>query len=366
MAPMWTVHGDGKTIRPDTVVSPDERLSWPRTIGIGAQHVVAMFGATFLVPLLTHFPPSTTLLFSGVGTIGFLLITRNRLPSYLGSSFAFIAPITAAMAGHGMGGALFGILAVGILLAIVGGIVILTGTGWIDALMPPIVAGAIVALIGFNLAPTAVTNFSTSPLVAVITLAAIILCTVLFRGMLGRMSIFVGVVIGFPLGATLSASKRDEAARVVKLGAHDVDMVLNIGLLKSATPADYEATKQDIRGVVEIAHGAGSIVKVILETCLLSYEEKLRASELALSAGADFLKTSTGFSTGGATVDDIALLRSIAGSRAGVKASGGIRSLADATAMLKAGASRIGASASVRIVTELAGQPQEETAASGY
>ena len=197
MATLWTLHGDGKTIRPDTVVAPDERLSWPRTIGIGAQHVVAMFGATFLVPLLTHFPPSTTLLFSGIGTIGFLLITRNRLPSYLGSSFAFIAPITAATAGHGMGGALFGILAVGILLAIVGGIVVLTGTGWIDALMPPVVAGAIVALIGFNLAPTAVSNFSTSPPVAIVTLAAIILCTVLFRGMLGRMSIFVGVVIGY-------------------------------------------------------------------------------------------------------------------------------------------------------------------------
>ncbi len=165
----------------------------------------------------------------------------------------------------------------------------------------------------------------------------------------------VGVVIGFPLGATLSASKRDETARVLKHGAHDVDMVLNIGLLKSATPADYEAVKQDIRGVVELAHGAGAIVKVILETCLLTFEEKLRASEIALSAGADFLKTSTGFSTGGATVDDIGLLRGVAGSRAGVKASGGIRSLIDASAMLHAGASRIGASASVKIVNELAG-----------
>ncbi|HMF53358.1 MAG TPA: deoxyribose-phosphate aldolase [Edaphobacter sp.] len=165
----------------------------------------------------------------------------------------------------------------------------------------------------------------------------------------------VGVVIGFPLGATLSASKRDETARVLKHGAHDVDMVLNIGLLKSATLADYEAVKQDIRGVVELAHGGGAIVKVILETCLLTFEEKLRASELALSAGADFLKTSTGFSTGGATIDDIGLLRGVAGSRAGVKASGGIRSLADASAMLHAGASRIGASASVKIVGELGG-----------
>ena len=165
----------------------------------------------------------------------------------------------------------------------------------------------------------------------------------------------VGVVIGFPLGATLSSSKRDETVRVLKHGAHDVDMVLNIGLLKSGTKDDYDHIKQDIRGVVELAHGSGAIVKVILETCLLTFEEKLRASELALAAGADFIKTSTGFSTGGATVDDIALMREVAGSRAGVKASGGIRSLADATAMLEAGASRIGASASVRILSELAG-----------
>ena len=177
----------------------------------------------------------------------------------------------------------------------------------------------------------------------------------------------VGVVIGFPLGATLSASKRDETTRVLKLGAHDVDMVLNVGLLKSGQSSDYEAVRQDIRGVVELAHAQGAIVKVILETCLLSFEEKLRAAEIALSAGADFLKTSTGFSTGGATTDDITLLRGVAGSRAGVKASGGIRSLADAAAMLRAGASRIGASASVKIVAELAGQAAEQPAStSGY
>jgi len=176
----------------------------------------------------------------------------------------------------------------------------------------------------------------------------------------------VGVVIGFPLGATLSSSKRDETVRVLKLGAHDVDMVLNVGLLKSGTKEDFEAVRQDIRGVVELAHGSGAIVKVILETCLLSFEEKLRAADLALAAGADFLKTSTGFSTGGATTDDIALLRGAAGNRAGVKASGGIRSLADAKAMLEAGATRIGASASVKIVAELAGHAGEASPHSGY
>jgi deoxyribose-phosphate aldolase len=176
----------------------------------------------------------------------------------------------------------------------------------------------------------------------------------------------VGVVIGFPLGATLSSSKRDETVRVLKLGAHDVDMVLNIGLLKSGALEDFESIRQDIRGVVELAHANGAIVKVILETCLLSFEEKLRAAELALAAGADFLKTSTGFSSGGATTDDIVLLRGAAGIHAGVKASGGIRSLADASAMLRAGASRIGASASVKIVAELAGQAPATTTGSGY
>ncbi|HEY0249750.1 MAG TPA: solute carrier family 23 protein [Gryllotalpicola sp.] len=198
----WKTHGDGRTIAPDAIVAPDERLSWPRTIGIGAQHVVAMFGATFLVPLITHFPPATTLLFSGIGTLLFLTITGNRLPSYLGSSFAFLAPIAAAMGAKydrsdHLPSALFGIVAVGVLLALVGLVVIVTGTAWIDALMPPIVAGAIVALIGFNLAPTAGSNFSQAPLTAGITLAAIVLIAVLFRGLIGRLSIFLGVVVGW-------------------------------------------------------------------------------------------------------------------------------------------------------------------------
>ena len=203
MALPWTLHGDGKTVGVGDVVGPGERLNWPLTIGIGAQHVVAMFGATFLVPLLTGFPPSTTLFFSGVGTLLFLILTKNKLPSYLGSSFAFIAPITAAVATAGMGSALFGILAVGVLLAVIGVVVQVTGTGWIDALMPPVVSGAIVALIGFNLAPVAKANFAVAPLTAVITLAAVILSTVLFRGILGRLSIVIGVAVGY-LAAVLS------------------------------------------------------------------------------------------------------------------------------------------------------------------
>ena len=179
------------------VISPDERLTWPRTVGIGLQHVVAMFGATFLVPVLTGFPPSTTLLFSGVGTLLFLVITRNRLPSYLGSSFAIIAPVLAATAAEGTGAALGGIVVVGVLLIIIGVVVHFAGTHWIEALMPPVVTGTIVALIGLNLAPTAKTNYEKDAITATLVLVLLILCLVLFRGLLGRLAIVASVVLGY-------------------------------------------------------------------------------------------------------------------------------------------------------------------------
>ncbi|MGP4057071.1 uracil-xanthine permease family protein [Mycobacterium sp. 4D054] len=188
---------------PDFVVAPGERLSWPRTVGLGAQHVVAMFGATFLVPVLTGFPPATTLLFSGVGTILFLLITGNRLPSYLGSSFSVIAPVTAAVASEGTGSALGGIVAVGLLLVLVGGVVHVVGTRWLDIALPPIVTGAIVALIGFNLAPAAKTNFEQGPLLGLVTLVLLVAALAFFRGMIGRLAIFVAVAAGYVLALLL-------------------------------------------------------------------------------------------------------------------------------------------------------------------
>lgn len=196
----WVRHGDGKTVAADAVVLPEERLSWPKTIGFGAQHVVAMFGATFLVPLITGFPPTATLFFSGVGTLLFLMLTGNRLPSYLGSSFAFIAPILAASADGDLGRASFGILAIGVLMALVGLIVQRWGVGWINALMPPVVMGAIVALIGFNLAPVVKNNWNAtenSGWVALITIVAVLLITVLFHGLIGRLSIVLGMVVGY-------------------------------------------------------------------------------------------------------------------------------------------------------------------------
>ncbi|MBO3151657.1 nitrate reductase, partial [Dermatophilus congolensis] len=198
----WKLHSDGRTITPGAVVAPEERLSWPFTISIGAQHVVAMFGATFLVPRLTGFPPSTTLFFSAIGTLLFLAITGGRLPSYLGSSFALIAPITAATASHGAGSALGGVIAVGALLALIGAIVHVAGARWIDTIMPPTVTGAIVALIGFNLAPAAWNNVKEAPITATVTILAIILTTVLFKGLIGRLSILIGVLIGYATALT--------------------------------------------------------------------------------------------------------------------------------------------------------------------
>ncbi len=168
--------------------------------------------------------------------------------------------------------------------------------------------------------------------------------------LLAGTGISVGVVIGFPLGASLPSTLRQEALALTKLGARDVDMVMSVGLLKSG---DFKAVARTIRGVAEVTHERQAVLKVILETCLLTMEEKLRAAEIVLESGADFMKTSTGFSSGGATVADVGLLRGVAGGQCGVKASGGIRTLAEARAMLEAGASRIGASASVKMVREL-------------
>ena len=169
-------------------------------------------------------------------------------------------------------------------------------------------------------------------------------------GVLSGTGIPVGAAIGFPLGGSLVSTLRQEAAAVTRLGAGEVDMVIPIGQLKSG---NHHAVHHTIHAVAVVAHHHGALLKVILETALLTVEEKLRSAEIAIQAGADFLKTSTGFSTGGATPADVALLRGVAGARSGVKAAGGIRTLADVRALLEAGDNRIGASASVAIVREL-------------
>ena len=163
----------------------------------------------------------------------------------------------------------------------------------------------------------------------------------------------VCAVVGFPLGAGLTAAKVAEAEAALRSGAQEIDMVLNIGALKDGEDAVVEA---DIHAVVQVCHPALALVKVILETALLTDAEKKRACLLAKAAGADFVKTSTGFGPAGATEHDVALMRQTVGPKMGVKASGGIRTREDADKMIRAGATRIGASASVKIVQATSGE----------
>jgi deoxyribose-phosphate aldolase len=174
------------------------------------------------------------------------------------------------------------------------------------------------------------------------------LCAQLLKGS----GVDVCTVVGFPLGATTQTVKVQETRDVVALGATEVDMVINIGALKSK---NYEAVLDEITAVTEAAHQGGAIVKVIIEAALLTDEEKTIACQLSQAAGAEFVKTSTGFGPGGATVDDVALMRQTVGPDMGVKAAGGVRTLQDAQNMIAAGATRIGASAGVAIVQEANG-----------
>jgi deoxyribose-phosphate aldolase len=166
-------------------------------------------------------------------------------------------------------------------------------------------------------------------------------------GELSGSSVKTCAVVGFPLGAAATAAKVAETLEAVAQGATEVDMVINVGALKSG---EDDVVEIDIAAVVDASHEGGAIVKVIIETALLSHDEKVRACQLAVRAGADFVKTSTGFSKTGATVEDIALMRATVGPNIGVKASGGVRTLEDLKAMVAAGASRVGASASVKII----------------
>jgi uracil-xanthine permease len=197
--PRWTEKTQG-------VIAPDERLPWGSTFALGVQHVVAMFGATVLAPLLMGFNPNVAILMSGIGTLIFFLIVGGRVPSYLGSSFAFIGVVIAATgyAGSGpnpnIGVALGGIIACGLLYTLIGFVVMATGTGWIERFMPPVVTGAVVAVIGLNLAPIAIksvgaTNFDAW--MAVITILCVGGVAVYARGLMQKLLILVGLILAY-------------------------------------------------------------------------------------------------------------------------------------------------------------------------
>ncbi len=202
MALGWKLVYDGKTPPPGEAVAPDERLSWGRTVGLGAQHVVAMFGATFVFPLIMGLNPQLAILMSGIGTIIFLLIVQGRVPSYLGTSAAFVGGVAAIRAQPGGDSAHVtgAILVAGVVLAIVGVIIHFLGSRVLHAVLPPVVTGAVVMLIGFNLAPVvAQIYWPQDQWVALATMIFVILFAVGVRGFLGRIAIFLGLIFGYLL-----------------------------------------------------------------------------------------------------------------------------------------------------------------------
>jgi xanthine/uracil permease len=196
----WKLYKDGRTPPPGAVVRPDERLSWPRTVGLGAQHVVAMFGATFVFPVIMGLNPNLSILMSGVATILFLLITSGKVPSYLGTSASFVAGVAAIEAHKGANAAdvTGAILVAGLVLAAVGVFVHFAGAGLVQRVLPPAVTGAVVMLIGFSLAPVvAGTYWPQDQYVALLTMVFVIIVAVVVRGFLGRIAILMGLIFGY-------------------------------------------------------------------------------------------------------------------------------------------------------------------------
>ncbi|TKJ27429.1 solute carrier family 23 protein [Blastococcus sp. CCUG 61487] len=220
MAFGWKLYGDGKTLPLGEAVAPDERLSWPRTVGIGAQHVVAMFGATFVFPLLMGLDPNLAIMMSGVATILFLLIVQGKVPSYLGSSASFVGGVVAVRAAGGSDADVLGALLVsGVVLALVGVLIHVAGVRAINKVLPPAVTGAVVMLIGFNLAPVATgTYWPQDQWVALATMTFVIVASLLLRGFLARISILLGLVFGYLLSVFLDWTAGP-------LGATDADRV---------------------------------------------------------------------------------------------------------------------------------------------
>ena len=198
---MWKVVFDGKTPPPGAAVAPDERLSWARTVGFGAQHVVAMFGATFVFPIIMGLNPQLAIMMSGIATIAFLLIVQGKVPSYLGTSASFVGGTLAIYAQEGTPADVTGaILIAGLLLALVGVLIHVLGPGVLHAVLPPVVTGAVVMLIGFNLAPVVANIYwPQDQWVALLVMAFVILVAVGVRGFLGRIAIFLGLLFGYAL-----------------------------------------------------------------------------------------------------------------------------------------------------------------------
>jgi uracil-xanthine permease len=226
MALGWKVHGDGRSPAPGEVVRPDERLSWPRTVGLGAQHVIAMFGATFVFPIVMGLDPNLAVMMSGVATILFLLVVQGKVPSYLGTSASFVGAVIAIRAGGGTSATVTGaILVAGLVLAVAGLVIHFLGVGIIHKVFPPVVTGAVVMLIGFGLAfVVADTYWPQDHWVALATMCFVFVVMVLFRGFIGRIAILLGLVFGFALSWVLDKTAGEITSFIAatgKVGPHD-------------------------------------------------------------------------------------------------------------------------------------------------
>ena len=208
----WKLKGDGRTLGPDEVVAPDERLSWGRTVGLGAQHVVAMFGATFVFPLVMGLNPQLAIMMSGIATIVFLLIVQGKVPSYLGTSAAFVGGVVAIRAKGGDSADVTGaILVAGVVLALVGVAIHFLGSAVLHKVLPPVVTGAVVMLIGFNLAPVvAGIYWPQDQWVALATMVFTIVFAVAFRGFVWRIAVFLALIFGTVLSWLLDTDGRPD------------------------------------------------------------------------------------------------------------------------------------------------------------
>jgi uracil-xanthine permease len=224
----WKVVHGGKTPPPGEVVRPDERLSWPRTTGVGIQHVLAMFGATFVLPPIMGIPGNTAVFFSGIGTLIFLIFVRNRIPSYLGTSAAFIGPAFAIYGSGGdLGNVLFGVLTAGVVFFVVGALVNAGGSHIIGAILPPVLTGTVVMLIGLNLAGPVAYNayWKNDQWLSLVTLAITILLLVFLRGFLRRIAILLAVVAGWVMAAVMDALNLGHAQISTADGVAEVDRI---------------------------------------------------------------------------------------------------------------------------------------------
>ncbi|WP_405568403.1 nitrate reductase [Streptomyces sp. NBC_01167] len=300
----WTLHGDGRTPAPGAVVRPDERLSWPRTAGLGAQHVVAMFGASFVSPILMGLDPNLAIMMSGIATAIFLLATRGKVPSYLGCSLSFVGVAATIRASGGDSATVTGaVFVVGAALFLAGLAVQRFGAHIIHTVMPPIVTGAVVMLIGFNLAPvTATTYWPQDQWTALLTMLFTALAVVCLRGFFSRIAIFLGLVFGYVLSFVLdrvfgrihSPAGGAEAVDHWRLDLSGVGKADWVGLPSFHAPSfEWSAILVALPVVIALVAENAGHVKAVGEMIREPLDDKL-GTAIAADGAASMLSTAVG------------------------------------------------------------------------